>query len=174
MLALRSALAAAVVLVGASVHTPAAPEWKIMTSGFGPVRVGMTVREASDALGVKLAVQGPLGDGEDCQYATPESGLDGVAFMLIGGRVARVDVDSKTYTTPTGAHVGMTEREIKALYPGRVRVTPHAYVDGHYLTYTPRDARDRRGRIVFETDGGRVTHIRAGRLPEVEYIEGCS
>jgi hypothetical protein len=28
--------------------------------------------------------------------------------------------------------------------------------------------------IVFETDGKRVTMFRAGRLPEVEWVEGCS
>ena len=27
---------------------------------------------------------------------------------------------------------------------------------------------------VFETDGKRVTNFRAGKFPEVEYIEGCS
>lgn len=33
---------------------------------------------------------------------------------------------------------------------------------------------DRNFRIVFETDGRHVTSIRAGRLPEVGYTEGCS
>ena len=28
--------------------------------------------------------------------------------------------------------------------------------------------------VVFETDSQRVTRYRAGRLPEVEYVEGCS
>jgi hypothetical protein len=28
-------------------------------------------------------------------------------------------------------------------------------------------------RIVFETDGQRVTRFRAGRLPAVQYVEGC-
>jgi hypothetical protein len=27
--------------------------------------------------------------------------------------------------------------------------------------------------IVFETDGKRVTMFRAGRMPEVEWVEGC-
>ena len=29
-------------------------------------------------------------------------------------------------------------------------------------------------RVIFETDGSRVTYIRAGRLPEVRYVEGCA
>ena len=29
-------------------------------------------------------------------------------------------------------------------------------------------------RLVFETDGERVTRYRAGRLPEVEWVEGCA
>jgi hypothetical protein len=29
-------------------------------------------------------------------------------------------------------------------------------------------------RIVFETDGQNVTLFRSGRMPEVEWVEGCS
>jgi hypothetical protein len=52
-----------------------------------------------------------------------------------------------------------------------VRVTPHAYTEGHYLTII---APDRKHGIVFETDGSRVTQYRAGRLVAIRYGEGCS
>jgi hypothetical protein len=149
--------------------------WRLTTKGFGPVRVGMTVDEASTALGVRLVLDEPLdGDERGCRYAKPERGLEGLSFMIVDLRVARVDVDSRAFATLSGARIGSTEREVKAIYPGRIRVSPHEYTNGHYLTYTPKDAADKDYRIVFETDGKRVTSIHAGRLPEVEYVEGCA
>lgn len=144
----------------------------VTTKGFGPVRVGMTAAQASSALGVRLVLDEP---NEDCRYATPASGYPGVSFMLIAGRVARVDVSTSDYSTPSGARVGWTEAQIKALYPGRIEVSRNHYDDkGHYLAYVPKDAADKGHRIIFETDGSRVTGIRAGRIPEVQFVEGCS
>jgi hypothetical protein len=151
-----------------------ATAWRITTKGFGTVKVGMTADQASAALGVRLVLGESFDDHGQCRFATPARNFAGVSFMMISGRIARVDVDSDAYATPSGATVGMTVQQVKAMYPGRIQVSPHAYSDGHYLTYMPKDATDRNYRIVFETDGKRVTSIRAGRLPEVEYVEGCA
>jgi hypothetical protein len=67
----------------------------------------------------------------------------------------------------------MTEAEIARLYPAGLRTMPHKYVSGgHYLVFTPPGA-DSAFRIVFETDGRRVTSYRAGVEPAVEYVERC-
>jgi uncharacterized UBP type Zn finger protein len=77
--------------------------------------------------------------------------------------------------TVSGAKIGDSENRIKSLYPGQIRVTPHEYVQaGHYLTFVPKDASDQQYRVVFKTDGRRVTRFQAGRLPEVGYVEGCA
>lgn len=96
--------------------------------------------------------------------------------MITGGRVARIDVwQNRQITTLSGAKIGDSEARIKALYPGQIQVSLHQYVrGGHYLTFVPRDKSDRNYRVVFETDGKTVTRFRAGKLPEVEYVEGCS
>ncbi len=95
--------------------------------------------------------------------------------MIIDGRVARVDLQpGATIRTAEGAGIGDTEERIHALYPGRVEVQPHHYVDGHYLIVRPVTPADSSHRIIFETDGKRVTSYRTGRLPEVRWIEGCS
>jgi hypothetical protein len=53
-------------------------------------------------------------------------------------------------------------------------VTPHKYVSGaHYLTLVPTTPADTLRRIVFETDGRRVTRYRTGLLPYVANVEGC-
>lgn len=45
---------------------------------------------------------------------------------------------------------------------------------GKYLIATPAASADAGFRIVFETDGASVLKYRAGRLPEVEWVEGCA
>lgn len=74
--------------------------------------------------------------------------------------------------TPEGAGVGTTERGVRSLYPGRVRASRHQYVRGRYLTVSGYES----GRLlIFETNARRrVTAIRAGATPEVQYIQGCA
>ncbi|MBD2559814.1 MULTISPECIES: hypothetical protein [Nostoc] len=146
---------------------------KLFTNGIGQVRVGMTVSEAKKAAGTRL-----VGDpsNNNCYYVKPEWEPKNLGFMVTEGRISRVDVwrDSKI-TTLKGAKIGDTEAEIKSLYPGQIQVKPHKYVQGgHYLTFIPKDRADQKYRVVFETDGKRVTQFRSGKLPEVEFVEGCS
>jgi hypothetical protein len=54
------------------------------------------------------------------------------------------------------------------------KVEPHKYTDGPYLVQPPAAATGSAYRIVFETDGRRVTRYRAGMRPQVEYVEGCA
>lgn len=142
-------------------------------NGFGPVRIGMTVNQASNALGIPLKPMTPHEAG--CYYVSPGGQPDSdVAFMVIQDRVARVDVFGPTFQTVTGIHVGDTEERVKAAYQGYLKIEPHHYVNhGHYLIVTPKAATYKGMRIVFETDGQVVTMIRAGREPEVMYVEGC-
>lgn len=141
-------------------------------TGFGPVRAGMTVAEAERALGTGLVLLGPR--MEPCHYVLDEK-RPGVAYMIIAGHVARVDIRrGSTIRTAEGAGIGDTEERIQALYPGRVEVQPHKYVDGHYLIVRSTAPADSIHRMVFETDGKKVTSYRTGRLPEVRWVEGCS
>jgi hypothetical protein len=94
--------------------------------------------------------------------------------MVRGGEVARVQVDSGPVRTVEGAGIGDSEARIDSLYHGRVTVGPHKYTEGHYLTVKPTTGDESAFRLLFETDGRRVTRYRAGRLPEVEWVEGCA
>jgi len=149
--------------------------WKVGLRSVGPLRYGMSLSEASRALGetFKIDAKEP---GESCTYVRPSAAPWGVSFMVIDTVVERVDVHEGKVTTLSGAHIGSTEAEIKALYPGHIDVQPHPYTgpEGHYLIYVPQDPSDSTFRIIFETDGEKVTMYRAGRRPAVEYIEGCS
>jgi hypothetical protein len=95
--------------------------------------------------------------------------------MVTSRTVARVDVYQGRIRTRSGVGIGTTEQDVMDTYPGQIEVSAHPYDEtGHYLTFVPRDASDTAYRLIFETDGQVVTSFRSGRLPEVEWIEGCS
>ncbi len=144
--------------------------WQLSPEGVRDVRVGMTSAQARTALGLPSAP--PFAAGT-CEYLDAASLPVKLYFMLESDTLVRIDARDSTVTTPEGARVGDTEARIKELYGASAVVTPHKYTGpvGHYLTVTP--AGDSTRRIVFETDGQRVTMFRAGRMPAVEYVEGC-
>ena len=145
-----------------------APEPVVTFNSFGPLKVGMTVSKASQALGVSFVKEGDTGE---CYYVSPKSGFKDISFMVTKGSIARIDVLKRNYSTDKGAKVGDSEARIKRLYKGMYRVSKHFYTDGHYIEV---EMKGRKYSIIFETDGKRVTYIRAGRIPEVGYVEGCS
>jgi hypothetical protein len=146
---------------------------RVTLYGIGPIRAGMSVAEASAALGSRLEL--PAGvDVTECEYLRWPGGPTGVSIMVEQLRIARVDERSGTVATEEGAKVGDPADRIRDLYAGRVTASPHKYTAGEYLTVVPALPADREFRLVFETEAGRVTRYRSGKLPSVEYVEGCS
>lgn len=148
---------------------------KLTLNSIGNVHVGMTLAEASKAAGIPLISEEPVPESRQCNYAAPQPGIEGLDFMLDGDRIVRINVTGKSsISTLSGAKIGDTEARIKSLYPGQIKVTAHAFVsEGHYLTVVPKDAKDQAYRLIFETDGDRVTSFRSGKLPQVSWVEGC-
>ena len=152
---------------------------KLAINGIGPIRVGMTVDEASHSAGVKLVTG--YGDHDEylCSYFTPQDSPKGIAFMVTKGRIARVDnFSNKQITTIKGARIGDSEERIISLYPGQIQVTKHPYqrlplTNQKYLIFVPKDAADKNYRIIFETSKNRVERFRSGKIPEVDQVEGC-
>lgn len=150
----------------------------VYISGIGPVQVGMSITEASQAAGTPLVKDSSRIDQvSNCFFVKPQNEPKGINFMVTNNHISRVDVfQTRSITTIKGAGIGDTEDRIKSLYPGRIKVTPHTYNRNgnyHYLTFVPQDQSDKNYRLVFETDGDRVTNFRAGKLPEVEWVEEC-
>lgn len=146
---------------------------KVTINGIGSIRVGMTPQQATQSSGVPLVRDGK--PDPQCVYYKLQGQPKDVWFMVNNGTISRVDINNPEITTRSGAKIGDTEAKIKSLYAGQIQVTPHKYVEkGHYLTFVPKDATDKNYRLIFETDGKRVTRYRSGKLPEVEWVEGCS
>ena len=105
---------------------------------------------------------------QECVYAKVPAAA-GLLVMLVDGKVVRIDVIDKAVATAAGARVGDTEARIRELYPG-LRAEPHKYTDGHYLVVDtmPRPS-------VGIRDGRRACNrYRAGVIPQVDWVEGCS
>ena len=154
--------------------TPTAGQsaWTVTPTAFGSIRFGWDLAELNAA--TRDSVQPAYQMSADCDHVRAGIMPAGTLLMVVQDTVVRVDVDTTGILTAEGAGVGDTEASVLERYEGRVRVEPHPYTgpEGHYLIVTPPD--ETLGRIIFETDGRRVDRYRAGRLPPVEWIEGCA
>lgn len=126
----------------------------------------MTVAEAEAAAQTSLVDD----SAASCRYVSP-AGLSGVSFMVVNGEVARSDITEPTVATRSGIRVGASADAVREAYGDRIEEEEGLY-DNTLLTFVPNDPSDET-RLVFDTDGIRVTGMQAGRLPEVEYPEGC-
>lgn len=136
-------------------------------TGYGPVRFGMTVKEAE-------AVAGPRADADrilnpDCDYLQFAS-LPGIRLMVEAGVITRGDA-GPGIGNALGIAVGDTLASVRAAHP-EAQVSPHKYdPTGHSVWFAAPD--DKAG-IVMEVQNGLITRIRAGLKPAVEYVESCS
>ena len=139
--------------------------------GIGDLRIGTPVA----ALRAMGGTEERYPDEDvDCAYWRTER-WPGLAMMVSGGRIVRIETEDARYRTASGAGVGMTEAEITAIYGSAMRVEPHPYTgpEGHYLVY---QARGEPYGMIVETDyeTGRAGSIRVGLWEAVQLIEGCS
>lgn len=172
MRAVPKKVALAMLVVAIAACSPRASGPAVSGDGFAGVKFGMKVADAERALGHRLK---SLGEAEgNCSYVEPEGAYKGLAFMVLDGVIARLDVqETSDIATDAGAKIGDSEQHVLELYKGRTRVEPHHYTgpQGHYVLVLGSDGK---AQIVFETDAGKVVSYRAGRQPEVEWVEGCS
>lgn len=157
----------------AGLHPPDARAWILRMDGIGPARVGMILSELERLVGSAARVE-RIEPGDACGYASFAGIPAGISFMLSGDTVVRANVDTTGFRDDRGLGVGSTEAQVLARRAGMVRVEPHPYTgpEGHYLIVD--DPATPGFRLIFETDGQRVLSLRAGRLPEVDLIEGCA
>lgn len=157
---------------------------------IGPVVVGMTVEQLATAAGVSLTRQPDFDQAvaeTNCAYMSPgtipgyvpppnSGNKSPLAFMIVDGKLARIDILGGEFKTSQGIMVGSSEQEVQTAFGGASPLPPRAFIGPpyRYLTATPRQAADQNFRLVFESDGAKVVTYRAGKLPEVDYKNGCT
>lgn len=149
--------------------------------GMGVVQVGMTVAQAEAALGGPIEEYAGL---ETCTYGGVAGDPSTPRFMILfdegedfsTGTIVRIEL-LEGQQTLSGIGIGSTRDEVLAAYGANIVASPHNYTSdqgGEYLTYVPTDGVDAQFRLVMETLDDRVTQVRSGLLPAVEWVEGCA
>lgn len=137
----------------------------LSTSGYGPIQFGQPLKVVEATL-KETAL--PKKREPDCDFIKFKS-YPQIRFMVEDGIVTRGDAKAGVRNSAK-VNVGMSLARVKGLHPG-IRIEPHKYDDnGHYLIL---DSADGSSAVLFEEGGGKVTEIRAGKKPAVEYVEGC-
>ena len=176
---LRSLLTLAIVsclvsIVLAGTKTPL-PLHKLQVDRYGPVVIGMTPGEASNKLKLPLIPERPLDphdkESQACHYEYPSGDYQDIGFMVEDGRITRIDIRSKKISTMNNIRIGDSEETVKKAFPGKVREEIHPYIgkEGKYLIVETKPGYA----FIFETDRGKITRFRSGKLSSVRYIEGC-
>ena len=137
----------------------------LSAEAYGPVVFGSQLVDVERTLNVRASR-----DHEDpfCYYVhLPQH--PGVEFMIEQGVVTRAEVNADVPNT-LSIKVGAPLAQIKKAHPDII-VKPHKYVsNGFYLVSKTVNGKNA---IVMEVVDDKVTKIRAGIEPSVEYVEGC-
>lgn len=145
--------------------------WLFTDAGAGPLRIGMSAAAARSALGVTQPDAAPRDPA--CAYARVGPEPESLRLMWVEGTLVRLEAIDRTLATDRGARVGDSEARLDSLYAGRGSTRPHKYDPRGRYRIVPATG-DSTRRLVFETNGAVVTQFRVGRMPEVEWVEGCS
>ncbi len=161
-----AAIAGAAAIGTATVALALPSSAKLTAAGLGPIELSMTVAQVEAAGKREITFEG--GDANaGCATAALGSKVYG---LFSKGRLARIYVPTRGYATRTNIRVGDSERKVVVRYGRAVTRSPHKYLrGGSYFKLTVGNRR-----LVFETDGRRVTQMSSGRKPEIDYVEGCS
>lgn len=137
--------------------------------GLGPIRLGMTVEEAERT--GELALRGRKEQqAQSCYYVRHELPDGAIQLLVKHGKVAAVSVFGSAFATVSGVYVGDPDSKVKALY--RDNLTEFASGSPDWpsaLIYTPREAKDRRFRLIF-TVGPDVGAMHAATLPDGNHL----
>jgi hypothetical protein len=162
---------AALLATAALLSNGAAAQARFGWLGLPPASVGQTLRQAEAALKAPLLVA-PGQPDAPCQKRTTTA-QPGVVYVVDGGLITRVETRDARHASISGVRVGDDARKARQVYGARLSVQPHLYFDkGLRLSvYSP----DRMFALVMESnDSGRIIALRAGAVPAVEQLEGCS
>src|SRR6267154_3504027 len=147
------------------------PRWVVSFQGVGPVRFGMSLHQASAALGEHLPGPSPYDTSSKrghCPfyYSTPKTAPEGLSFMVEDDTIVRADITGGTFATIDGFHTGSAAADVKQRYGDRLELETSLGGDDELLLRSQDP--ERRFLIVFEIIDGRVSSYRAGRRAAAE------
>jgi hypothetical protein len=149
----------------------AAEEWRLSSTGYGPVQPGMTVKQAELLFGSKLVVSNEGPPDSACNFMIPSKGHVGVSMMVQKGIITHIEATSPGVLTKSGVGVGDSGSKVKSLYGKQLEIEVHAYDEKSFFYYI-WDA-SRRSGLKFEISNDKVDTIYAGSK-SIRLVEGCN
>jgi hypothetical protein len=149
---------------------PRNPLWDLRLGHdhLGPLQVGMTVEQATEALGEAVV---PKETGSACALYRPISAPTSIEFRVDDGRIVVIQADR--VASQAGVAVGDPEGAIREAYTEETIVDVSHPAGRREVVVRPTP--DSAHATVFDIEAGTVARMRSGTHPEVEpYLEGCT
>ena len=141
---------------------------------LGPVRIGMSVEEASAAAGLELRRDLGRASTDSCHYVNAGPAMRGVSFMVVNDLIRRIDIDPPSpAATRSGVRIGTAEGDLREVYPDNIQRADSAVAGSRGWAFVPNDDSDADFRIYFEVEDGAVSRYRLGSRPSVDSLSGC-
>jgi hypothetical protein len=144
-------------------------------SGIGPIRAGMTLRQAEAAAGVSITPDTSMGPGSTCITASID-GLDLWFVVALSGQSGEDPMDGVIGSvqggrrTAEGVAVGDPTAKVNAIYGFPTRTLDYPYLpNGQVFVYES-------GGYAYSvtTDGASVVELESGSPASVANLEGCA
>jgi hypothetical protein len=143
--------------------------------GVDAAKLGVPLTDAARTTGWIAPAEDPNAPhaGIAACRTTTLTGAVELGVLTMNGIVQYYTADSSGVQTPSGIHVGSTEAEVRAAYPGRLTEREAIYdpTEGKWLVYTSSTDNHR---LVFMLHAGRVIMMRTGIDPYAFAPEGCA
>jgi hypothetical protein len=187
------------VIAALAIYVAPANAQTLSWEGVGPVTLGMNVKAAERALGVKLQARGLAYTSDECYETWRADGKDpAIGYVVENGKIAVINIfDRERQPNVIDTHglgIGATEDEIRRAY-GQVKKTPGPYdrdqpennaakpqagqdTKASETEYVPEfwievESPDHKRAILFNTKGKKVTWMSTGFKPSVLSAEHC-
>lgn len=150
-------------------------ETPLSRAGIGPIRAGMTLRQAEVAAGVTIAPDTSMGPGSTCITAQVE-GLDLWFMVELSGQPGEDPMDGVIGSvqggrrTVEGVAVGDPIAKVDGIYGSPTRTLDYPYLpNGQVFVYESDGFA-----YSVTTDGATVTELESGDPAWVANLEGCA
>lgn len=125
--------------------------YRLTSQGLGPLKVGMTSLQIEKA-GLRLGAPKYGFNSRECEEY-PLIGYKGVTLLFQGDRLTSVTVTAPGIQTLSGAHVGMTQAQVKRIYGKKLEILRIADVGEEGGGGTMRvHSSDGKIAVAFQTD----------------------
>ncbi|MDR3528352.1 MAG: hypothetical protein P4L57_13850 [Rhizomicrobium sp.] len=174
---MKAGLVLAFLVVSGGIALADDPAPVFSADGYANIKIGMTPDQLERAVRQKLTFN-PFANHGCSLFTTPQMELVGLSFVVDRKILVRINVDyfsasskPRSIKTAAGVGLGSSEEELLSAYGSAAVVKPNPG-DPSWHTVTI-ESPDHSNGLIFETDGKKVTSMRAGSYPAITLINGC-